>query len=410
MPVTTLDSFEFGCGRTVEDLTVAYETYGEFSGDNAVLVCHALTGSQHVRGDGGGQARGWWQDVVGPGKAVDTDEYFVVCVNVPGSCYGTDGPASTGPDGELWGTDFPPVTVPDWTRAQRCVLDELGVDDLHAVLGGSVGGMNALDWVRRYPDEVRRVAAVATAPRLDAQTLGLNAVARRAIRSDPDWQRGNYYGENRDGEAAGGSAGPTQGLAIARQIGHLMYLSKDSMDRRFGRRSADREDGVSGQSDDAPAFPSDEAGERFPYRDVESYLDYQAEAFTDRFDANSYLYLTRAMDDYDLAVGYESDADAVRGFTGEALVISFTGDWHFTVEQGETIADAFRDTRSPVAHHVVDSDYGHDAFLTEPESVGPPVRDFLADGVAGNAVTDTVDGGVEQSVRHAPVHASLFTG
>jgi homoserine O-acetyltransferase len=407
MPTTTLDSFEFECGRTVEDLTVAYETYGDCTGDNAVLVCHALTGSQHVRGDGDEEARGWWQDVVGPGQAVDTDEYFVVCVNVPGSCYGTDGPSSEGPGGEPWGTDFPPVTVPDWTRAQRRVLDELGVDRLHAVLGGSVGGMNALDWARRYPDDVRRVAAIATAPRLDAQVLGLNAVARRAIRSDPDWERGDYYGE----AGAGSPAGPSRGLAIARQIGHLMYLSKVSMDRRFGRCPADREERVAAsQTDDGAAFPSDEAGSFFPYRDVESYLDYQAESFTRRFDANSYLYLTRAMDDFDLAAGYESDADAVGDFTGEALVLSFTGDWHFTVEQSETIADAFRATGSPIAHHVVESDYGHDAFLTEPESVGPPVRDFLADGVAGRRVTDTAGEIDERRFSCAPVHTSLFTG
>ncbi|WP_232703338.1 homoserine O-acetyltransferase MetX [Halobacterium wangiae] len=393
MPSTSIGRFEFDCGQAVEDLTVAYETYGEFTGENAVLVCHALTGSQHVRGGEGGQGRGWWHDVVGPGKAIDTNHYFVVCANVPGSCYGTDGPSSEGPDGEPWGTDFPPVTVGDWTRSQRRLLDELGVGRLHAVLGGSVGGMNALDWARRYPDDVRRVAAIAAAPRLDAQCLGLNAVARRAIRGDPNWNGGDYYD----------SDPPDGGLAMARQLGHLMYLSKDSMAQKFGRRTAGREAG-------SDPFPTDEAAEFFPYRDVESYLDYQAETFTDRFDANSYLYLTRAMDDYELAEGYDSDASAVGAFTGEALLMSFTGDWHFTVEQSEGLAEAFRERDVPVAHHVVDSDHGHDAFLVEPESVGPPLKDFLAEGVAGASVTDTVEHDEDDRTRYAPVHNSLFSG
>ena len=397
-----LGEFEFECGRSIENLEIAYETYGEFDGDNCVLACHALTGSQHVARtrDGGpsgtaGQARAWWDNVVGPGKAIDTTEYYVVCANVPGSCYGSSGPASEGPDGEPWGTDFPPVTVGDWTEAQRLLLDHLGVGRLHAVVGGSVGGQNALDWAKRRPDDVRRVAAVGTAARLDAQCLGLNAIARRAIRGDPNWNNGDYYGEDRDP--------PNQGLALARQIGHLMYLSKDSMDDKFGRRAAGRDAG-------ADAFPTDPAAGFFPYRDVESYLDYQSDKFTDRFDANSYLYLTRAMDDYDLSEGYESDAAAVSAFAGEALVMSFTGDWHFTVEQSESLANAFRASNVPVAHHVVESDHGHDAFLVEPEHVGPPLRDFLADGVAGKSVTDTVEHEDDDHQRHAPVHSSLFSG
>jgi homoserine O-acetyltransferase len=396
MPTETIADFAFDAGQTVEELTVAYETYGEYDGSNAVLACHALTGSQHVADspDGAaGQGHGWWRNVVGPGKAIDTNEYFVVCANVPGSCYGTDGPPAEGPDGEPWGTDFPPVTVGDWTRCQRRLLDELGVGRLHAVVGGSVGGMNALDWARRYPDDVRRVGAVATAPRLDAQCLGMNAVARRAIRGDPNWNGGDYYGRDQ----------PTQGLALARQLGHLMYLSKDSMDDKFGRRTAGREAG-------SDAFPADPAGAFFPYRDVESYLDYQAETFVERFDANSYLYLVRAMDDYDLAAGYDSDADALAAFPGDALVLSFTGDWHFTVEQSEGLAEAFREGDADVAHHVVDSDHGHDAFLVEPESVGPPLRDFLEEGVDGRSVTDTLDDGDEGRGEYAPVHNGLFSG
>ena len=424
--VASLGEFTFECGQSVPDFEVAYETHGEFDGDNVVLVCHALTGSQNVArspeperdaettGAGqAGQARAWWDDVVGPGKAIDTTEYYVVCANVPGSCYGTTGPASERPadldlreepDHDRWGTAFPPVQVEDWARAQRRLLDHLGVGRLRAVVGGSVGGMNALEWAKRYPDDVDRVVAVATAGRLDAQCLALDAVARRAIRADPNWNGGDYYGDDRPD--------PTEGLALARQIGHVMYLSKSSMERKFGRRSAGR-DSLTREDGDLGLPPEPTAG-FFPYREVESYLDYQAEGFSERFDANSYLYLTRAMDEYDLGAGHGTDTDALAAFEGEALLMSFTADWHFTVEQSASLADAFRESGVPVAHHVIDSDHGHDAFLVEPEHVGPPVRDFLADGVDGRAITDEGgDGGggdPRPDADHAPVHASLFKG
>jgi homoserine O-acetyltransferase len=389
-----LGEFTFACGETIPELTVAYETYGEFAGDNAVLVCHALTGSQHVAGrrrdgDTAGQAAAWWNDIVGPGKAIDTTDYYVVCANVPGSCYGTSGPPSEAPDGEPWGTEFPAVTVGDWTRAQRRLLDELGVPNLHAVTGGSVGGMNVLDWAVRHPDHVDRVIPVATGARLDAQCVAIDGIARRCITSDPDWAEGDYYPEE----------GPVDGLALARQLGHVMYLSKSSMAAKFGRRSAGRER--------TREFPTDPAAGFFPYREVESYLDYNGHKFAERFDANSYLYLTRAMDNYDLSSGHESDAEALAAFDGEALILSFTGDWHFTVEQGEQLADAFRQGSASVAHHVIDSTHGHDAFLVEPDRVGPPLADFLADGVAGRAVTDTQR--QDEDGEFAPVHTSLFS-
>lgn len=394
---TDLGEFRFQSGESIPNLEVAYETYGDFTGDNAVLVCHALTGSAHVArrpdagGETAGQARAWWGDVVGPGKAIDTTEYYVICANAPGSCYGTTGPSSENPEtGEPYGTDFPPVTVGDWTRAQRTLLDELGVGRLHAVVGGSVGGMNVLDWLRRFPDDVERAGVVASAARLDAQCLALDTVARRAITGDPNWNGGHYY----DG------SGPEEGLARARQIGHIMYLSKASMGRKFGRRSAGREAVREEPPDPAAAF--------FPYREVESYLDYQAEKFTDRFDANSYLYMTRAMDDFDLSAGYESDADALAAFEGELLLLSFTGDWHFTTEQAETLAEACREAEVEVAHHVVESDHGHDAFLVEPETVGPPVADLLEAGLAGRAITDT-EPETDDSGEFAPVHTSLFS-
>ncbi|MFT4921477.1 MAG: homoserine O-acetyltransferase [Haloarculaceae archaeon] len=393
----SLGSFEFECGRSIPQLEVAYESYGEFTGDNAVLVCHALTGSHHVAGHGrssgtAGQARAWWDDIVGPGKAIDTNEYYVVCANVPGSCYGTTGPASTNPEtGEPYGTDFPAVTVTDWTECQRRLLDELGIPHLHAVTGGSVGGMNVLEWAKQHPDHVRRIIPIAAAARLDPQCLALDAIARRAITTDANWQGGDYYGDDP----------PEDGLALARQMGHVMYLSKSSMERKFGRRSAGR--------DAVRSFPTDPAAGFFPYREVESYLDYQAETFVDRFDANAYLYLTRAMDNYDLSAGFESDTDALAAFEGEALVMSFTADWHFTVTQAESLAESMRAATVDVAHHVVDSDHGHDAFLVEPENVGPPLSSFLAEGVDGTAITDTGGDIEEEESEFAPVHTSLFS-
>lgn len=390
-----IGEFEFDCGETISSLELAYEAYGDFTGDNAVLICHALTGSAHVAGgrdrtDTQGQARAWWDSIVGPGKAIDTSKYYVICVNVPGSCYGSTGPASICPEtGEPYATDFPPVTVGDWTRAQREVLDWLGVGRLHAVTGGSVGGMNVLEWAKQYPDDVRRIIPIAAAPRLDAQCLALDAIASRAITTDANWNGGEYY----DGDP------PNDGLALARMIGHVMYLSKQSMSARFGRRAAGR---------DLPHdyAPRDPAGSYFPYRDVESYLDYNAGNFVKRFDANSYLYLTRAMDNYDLSSGYDSDADAIAAFEGEVLIMSFTGDWHFTIEQSENLATAFRQTGIPVAHHVVESGYGHDAFLVETEHVTPPLSDFLDDGLDGRAITDTAVN--EDRESFAPVHSSLF--
>ncbi|MEF8778628.1 MAG: homoserine O-acetyltransferase [Natronomonas sp.] len=392
----SLGEFTFECGESVPDLEIAYETYGEFTGDNAVLVCHALTGSAHVAGgrrrtDTAGQAHAWWDDIVGPGKAVDTTEYYVICANVPGSCYGSSGPPTTNPEtGEPWGTAFPAVTVADWTRTQRQLLDHLGIPNLHAVIGGSVGGMNVLEWAKRHPDHADRVIVVAAAARLDPQCLALDAIAQRAITTDPNWSGGDYYGEEP----------PNKGLAIARQIGHVMYLSKSSMADKFGRRSA----GIDAGRD---TFEMDPAAGFFPYREVESYLDYQGEKFAKRFDANSYLYLTRAMDNYDLASGYENDTDALAAFEGEALLLSFTGDWHFTVEQSEALAASFRESGTDTAHHVIDSDHGHDAFLVEPDRVGPPIEDFLESGIRGKAVTDTAER--DEGDEFAPVHTSLFS-
>jgi len=401
----SLGTFEFECGRSIADLEVAYETYGEFTGDNAVLVCHALTGSQHVAGSGGdgtaGQAHAWWNDIVGPGKAVDTTEYYVVCANVPGSCYGTTGPPTENPEtGEPYGTAFPAVTVTDWTECQRLLLDELGVPHLRLVTGGSVGGMNVLEWAKQHPDHVEQIAPIAAAARLDPQCLALDGVARRAITTDPDWQGGDYYGDTH----------PDDGLALARQLGHVMYLSKESMDRRFGRRGAGR--------DAARSFPTDPAGRFFPYRDVESYLDYQAETFVERFDANAYLYLTRAMERYDLAAagsaatgtrasGPEADATAdspddaaaLSAFDGRALTLSVTSDWLFPPEQVRDLTASLRAAGVDTRHATVESDRGHDAFLVETAAVADALGPFLAEGTREE----------RSATVGAPVHASLLS-
>jgi homoserine O-acetyltransferase len=376
-----LGSFRFECGESIPSLTVAYESYGDPT-DPTVLVCHALTGGPRVAtrdpAEPTDQAAGWWDAVVGPGTYVDTDRYHVLCANVPGSCYGTTGPASEHPEtGRPYGPDFPPVTVGDWTRAQRALLDDLGIDDLHAVVGGSVGGANAVEWARRYPDRVERVAAIATAARLDPQVVALSATARRAITTDPDWRGGRYYGDDP----------PRDGLAQARRIAHVTYLSKASMAERFGRRSAAR------PRSDAD-LPADPTGRESPYRAVESYLDHNAGGFAERFDANSYLLLSRAMEDYDLARGVEDDAAALAGFDGRALVVSIAGDWHYPPEAGRELADAFGATAGPATHELVESAYGHDAFLTEPEAVGPPLAALLA--------------APPERTRSAPVHAGLF--
>ena len=392
--------FSFECGQSLP-IEIAYETYGD-PRNETVLICHALTGSAHVATVPDpaalpwdacvpveGQSAAWWSDLVGPGKGIDTDEYHVVCVNVPGSCYGTTGPASEGPDGEPYGSDFPPVTVGDWTRAQRLVLDDLGVDGLRAVVGGSVGGMNVLEWVRRYPEQVELAVPIATGARLDARLLALDAIRRRAIRADPAWNGGDYYG----------GPGPQNGLALARQLGHVMYRSSESLAHQFGRKCA--EEVIPREKAEAARelFP----GATDPYLAIESYLDTQAARFTERFDANSYLAMTRAMANYELGSSSNqhperADVASLSGFEGEALLVSFSGDWHFPVEGSRALEQAFRRAGIPVTHKCIDAGVGHDAFLTNADRIARPVRTAISGGVDGQSTDRTV----------APVHASLF--
>ena len=400
-----LGPFEFESGESIPNLELSYETYGRFDGDNAVLVCHALTGSHHVRPpeagdshtDGPPSSHGWWGDVVGPDAPIDTTEQFVVCATVPGSCHGSSGPASSRPDGTRWGSDFPTVSVGDWTRAQRRLLDHLGIGHLDAVVGGSVGGMNALDWATRFPEFVDSVAAIATGARLDTECLALDTVARRAITTDPSWHGGDYHETDER---------PVEGLAQARRIGHIMYRSKESLDDQFGRESS------GGRSPVATLDPTADDG---TYHEVASYLDYNARRFAETFDPASYLRLLRAMDEFDLSAGAASDADALAEFDGDLLLVSYTGDWHFPVESSETVAEAAREAGVSVRHHTVDSDYGHDAFLAEQETLDTPLREFFEDSgererrsADGHRRDDSPDRTRSAGCAVAPVHAGLY--
>jgi homoserine O-acetyltransferase len=349
---------------------VEYELYGELNErrDNAILLLHALSGDAHAAGwDTRAEADGrlwrkgrpgWWDAMVGPGKAFETRRYCVICSNVLGSCYGTTGPASPDPaTGKRYGLRFPVVTVGDWVRLQERLVSYLGLERLLAVAGGSLGGQQALEWMLAYPGRVQRAIILASAARLSDQGLAFNAVGRHAIRSDQRFRGGDYYGQ----------PAPDQGLAIARMLGHITYLSETSMREKFGRRYRNGTEG--------PGF---HLGVDF---EVESYLEHQGQAFTERFDANSYLYLSRAMDYYDAAAWGEGNLDrACARVEGPCLLVSFSSDWLYPAEQLRELALALYRNRKPATYVNLPSSYGHDAFLLEVEQVEPLVRQFLAGG------------------------------
>jgi homoserine O-acetyltransferase/O-succinyltransferase len=349
---------KLSCGRELPQVTVAYETFGELLPDrsNAVLVCHALSGDAHVAtgaGADGAEREGWWDPVVGPGKGIDTNRYFVICTNVLGGCSGTTGPGSTDPEtGEQYGLRFPLVTVEDMVEVQVALLDELGIDKLLCVAGGSMGGMQALTWARRYPERVRTCLPVATTWRLAAQSIAFNEVGRTAILGDRNFAGGDYYG----GEQ------PSQGLAVARMIGHITYLSDESMHHKFGRRLRDR---------DALAFDFVSEFE------VETYLAHQGRKFVERFDANTYLYMTKAMDYFDLCNGADSLAEVFSDTPVRFLVLSFSSDWLFPTYQSREIVDGLRGAGAEVSFAEIPSPYGHDAFLLEPEEQRRYMEPFL---------------------------------
>jgi homoserine O-acetyltransferase len=349
---------ELECGAVLSPVTLAYETYGELSPakDNAVLVFHALSGDAHVAGYHSPEDTkpGWWDLMIGPGKPLDTTRYHVICANVIGGCKGSTGPSSLDPaTGKPYGASFPIVTVGDMVRAQKRLIEHLGITRLLAVVGGSMGGFLALDWAVRYPDSVAAVLAVATSARLGAQGIAFNEVGRQAIMADPNWRQGNYY----DGEA------PEAGLAIARMVGHITYLSDEQMHCKFGRRLQDRE-----------ALGYD-FGTEFQ---VESYLRYQGHSFVRRFDANTYLYITKAIDYFDLAAGHHSLVEAVQCATAQFLVISFTSDWLFPTYQSKELVRALHANGLQATFLEIPSTYGHDAFLLPNERLEGAMGGFVA--------------------------------
>ena len=349
---------QLDCGRSLSPVTQAYEIYGTLSPerDNAILIFHALSGDAHVAGyhTPEDSKPGWWDLMVGPGKPFDTSKYSVICANVIGGCKGSTGPASVDPQtGKPYALDFPMVTIGDMVQAQKRLIDHLGIKRLLAVAGGSMGGMMALDWAIRYPDGVASVLAIATSARLAAQGIAFNEVGRQAIMSDANWQNGNYYGQTV----------PQAGLAVARMIGHITYLSEEQMHAKFGRRLQDRE-----------SFGYDFETEF----QVESYLRYQGIRFVERFDANSYLYITKALDYFDLANGHRSLVEAFEDVRAEFLVVSFSSDWLYPTAESKEVVKALQANGVPTTFLEIPNAYGHDAFLLPSEDLAASVTSFLA--------------------------------
>jgi homoserine O-acetyltransferase/O-succinyltransferase len=351
-------------GVELSPFQIAYQTYGTLNAarSNAVLICHALTGDQHVANVHPVTGKpGWWETMVGPGKPIDTDRYFAICPNVVGACMGTTGPASiNAKTGRPYGLEFPVVTIRDIVRAQAMLLDHLGIDSLFAVAGGSMGGMQVLQWAASYPDRVFAALPIACATRHSAQNIAFHEVGRQAVMADPEWRTGRYLAEGTN---------PRRGLAVARMAAHITYLSDAALHRKFGRRFQDRVN---------PTFSFDADFE------VESYLRHQGSSFVERFDANSYLYLTRAMDYFDLAADYGGVlAQAFRGTKTRFCVISFTSDWLFPTVDSRAIVHALNASSARVSFAEIVTDKGHDAFLLDEPELFAIMRGFL--GSAGAA-------------------------
>jgi homoserine O-acetyltransferase len=368
------------CGRELHPIRIAYETYGTLSParDNVILVCHALSGDAHAAGfttapvaastrdgfraderdAGSGRGLGWWDGMIGPGKAFDTERFHVVSSNLLGGCRGTTGPSSTNPaTGRPYGSDFPVITVADMVRAERALLKELGIARLAAVAGGSLGGMQALEWAVRYGDQVDAIIPIASTHALHTQGVAWNAIARNAITADPDWQGGHYYGTGR---------APTAGMGVARMVGHITYLSATSLHDKFGRRL---------QFADDIRYVLTE-----PEFEVESYLRYQADSFVKRFDANTYLYTSRALSYFDLARQYGNGAltHALRNVSARTLLIAFSSDWLYPPAGSEELAAALHASGKEAELKVIDAPYGHDCFLLEEARQTPMIQQFLA--------------------------------
>jgi len=367
------DGLTLDCGIHLPRLVVAYRTYGRLNSErsNAVLVTHALTGDQYVAERHPVTGRpGWWEAVVGPGKPLDTERFFVIGANVLGGCMGSTGPRSVRDDAEgdgtaLWGTDFPPVTIRDMVRAQHRLIEHLGIRKLFAVTGGSMGGMQVLEWAASYPEAVFAAVPIAAAAHHSAQNIAFNEVGRQAIFADPDWQGGRYWQSGRT---------PARGLAVARMAAHITYLSEQALTRKFGRRLREAPAGTDGA---ISLF-----GEIF---EVESYLRHQGSTFVSRFDANSYLTITRAMDHFDLAAEHDGDlAAAFRGTRTRFCLVSFSSDWLFPTAESRTIARALNRAGANVSFVEIATDKGHDAFLLDEPDFHRTLAGFL-DGCAAHA-------------------------
>ncbi|MCO4090160.1 MAG: homoserine O-acetyltransferase [Limnohabitans sp.] len=352
-------------GASIRSYSLSYETYGTLNADksNAVLICHALNASHHVAGVYADQPKnlGWWDNMIGPGKSLDTDRFFVIGVNNLGSCFGSTGPMHENPDtGRVYGADFPVVTVEDWVNAQARLLDALGIDQLAAVMGGSLGGMQALSWTLQYPERVKHAVVVASAPNLNAENIAFNEVARRAIVTDPDFHNGHFYAQG---------VVPKRGLRIARMIGHITYLSDDVMNEKFGRELRE-------------AVTHNATGYKYSTQEVEfqieSYLRYQGDKFSEYFDANTYLLITRALDYFDPARAFGGDlSKALARASCKFLLVSFSTDWRFSPARSREMVKALLDNRRDVSYAEIDAPHGHDAFLLEDPRYMNVVRSYF---------------------------------
>jgi homoserine O-acetyltransferase len=374
--------FTFKSGQTIPGFTLRYETYGALNAtrDNAVLICHALSGDHHCAGWHSAEDRkpGWWNNLIGPGKAVDTRRFYVICANVLGGCQGSTGPTSTNPaTGKPYGLAFPFVSILDMVKSQKLLIDRLGVSELHAVIGGSMGGMTATLFAIEYPELVRRVVAMATTARESAQAIAFNEVGRQAIMQDPAWNHGDYPRDT----------GPKVGLGIARMMAHITYLSDASMDRKFGRRRTQTGAPAPAAGVDANAVPASEFNVQF---EVESYLRYQGQSFINRFDANSYLYITRALDQFDLAHAYGSLEKAFAPVLADSLIVGFSSDWLFPPEQNRALALALLRAGKRASYAELPTDLGHDSFLLESEELYALVRGFLEREKVGFEIDFTI--------------------
>lgn len=349
---------QLDCRQEIGPFSVAYNTYGELNADksNAVLICHALTGDQHVANVHPVTGKpGWWEIMVGPGRPIDTDRFFVICPNILGGCMGSTGPASINPaTGKPYGLDFPVITIRDMVDAQARLIDHLGIDQLFSVVGGSMGGMQVLEWAARHPDRVFTAVPIATAAWHSAQNIAFHEVGRQAVMADPDWENGRYFDYGKV---------PSRGLAVARMAAHITYLSEEALQRKFGRNLQSR------------------TGRTFSFDadfQVESYLRYQGSTFVDRFDANSYLYITRAMDYFDLAAEHgDVLANAFRGTRTRFCIVSFTSDWLYPTRESKEIVQALNAVAANVSFVEIDSDKGHDAFLLDEPEFYDTVRGFI---------------------------------